>query len=89
MKSPDERLERGEYLNIIASKERRLSGEPSNNALRWDVVQDELISGNLDKVDKHLKPLLSDPQYANDALYTQGVVRYFQGRHFSERVPDT
>lgn len=79
MKSHDKRLDRGYYLNIIASKERRLSGEPSNNALRWDVVQGELMTSNLDKVEKHLKPLLSDPQYANDALYTQGVVRYLQG----------
>ena len=37
------------------------------------------MTSNLDKVEKHLKPLLSDPQYANDALYTQGVVRYLQG----------
>lgn len=79
MKSPDERLDRGDYLNIIASKERRLSGEHSNNALRWDVAQDEMMAGNLDKVEKHLKPLLSDPQYANDALYTQGMIRYLQG----------
>lgn len=79
MKSPDERLDRGGYLNIIASKERRLSREPSNNALRWDVAQDEMMAGNLDKVEKHLKPLLSDPQYANDALYTQGMIRYLQG----------
>ncbi len=79
MNSSDERLDRGEYLNIIASKEQRLSGEPSNNALRWDIVQDELMVGNLDKVDKYVKSLLSDSRFEKDALYMQGVVRYLQG----------
>ncbi|WP_281080378.1 aspartyl protease family protein [Klebsiella quasivariicola] len=79
MKSHDERLDRGEYLNRIALKERRLSADPSNKALIWDIMQDELIAGNLDKAEKYLKPLLSDPHYANNALYTQGVVCYLKG----------
>lgn len=77
--SPDARLDRGDYVNIISSKASRLSKEPSNNALRWDVVQDELAVGNLGKVEKYLKPLLSDPLYKNDALYTLGTTRYLQG----------
>lgn len=79
MKSHDERLDRGEYLNRIALKERRLSADPSNKTLLWDLMQDELIAGNLDKAEKYLKPLLSDPHYANNALYTQGVVHYYKG----------
>ncbi|WP_433636744.1 aspartyl protease family protein [Kluyvera georgiana] len=77
--SPDARLDRGDYVNIISSKASRLSKEPSNNALRWDVVQDELAVGNLGKVEKYLEPLLSDPLYKNDALYTLGTTRYLQG----------
>ncbi|EQC0056995.1 aspartyl protease family protein [Klebsiella oxytoca] len=82
----NERLNRGDYLKIISSKESRLSREPSNNALRWDVVKNELIVGNLDKVDKYLKPLLVDPFYKNDALYTQGVVHYLKGDYIQAEI---
>ncbi|HED1421525.1 TPA: aspartyl protease family protein [Kluyvera georgiana] len=42
-------------------------------------MQDELAVGNLGKVEKYLEPLLSDPLYKNDALYTLGTTRYLQG----------
>ncbi|WP_205948792.1 aspartyl protease family protein, partial [Raoultella ornithinolytica] len=77
--SPDVRLDRGDYVSIISSKATRLSEEPANSALRWDVVQDEFALGHLDKVEKYLKPLLNDPLYKNDALYTLGTARYLQG----------
>ncbi|VYU45003.1 tetratricopeptide repeat protein [Metakosakonia massiliensis] len=76
-----ERLDRGGYLNLIASKERGLSGNPSNSALRWDIVQDELIIGNLENAEENLKPLLNEPQYKNEALNTQGMIRYLQGNY--------
>ncbi|HIF4730020.1 aspartyl protease family protein [Citrobacter amalonaticus] len=75
----DERLNRADYRDIIASRTTRLAGHPTNNALRWDIAQDERVTGNLDKAEEYLKPLFDDPLYKDEAIYTQGLIRYLQG----------
>ena len=75
----EERLNRGDYRDLIVYRTGRLAGQPANSALRWDIAQDELMTGNLDKAEEYLKPLFDDPLYMDEATYTQGLIRYLQG----------
>jgi tetratricopeptide (TPR) repeat protein len=77
--STDERLNRQDYRDLLVSRTARLAEHPTNRALRWDIAQDELVTGNLDKAEEYLKPLLDDPLYMDEATYTQGLIRYLQG----------
>ncbi|HCC5835751.1 aspartyl protease family protein [Citrobacter farmeri] len=77
----DERLNRQDYRDLLISRTSRLAEHPANNALRWDIAQDELLTGNLAQAEEYLKPLLDEPLYADEATYTQGLIRYLQGNY--------
>lgn len=81
VKNADDRMNRGDYQRIKALRERSLTEQPSNNALRWEIVQEELMMGNIDDAENYLKPLLKENNYRSDACGTQGLIHYLRGEY--------
>ncbi|WP_434658912.1 aspartyl protease family protein [Klebsiella sp. MISC125] len=74
-------LHRGDYLLLMAEKKQRLAEEPHNNALRWELSQDELMSGNLEDAEKSLEPLLAVAAWQGNATYSMGLIHYSRGQY--------
>lgn len=74
-------LHRGDYAQIIAEKQARLTEDPQNHALRWELAQDELMSGNLTAAENSLLPLLTVPAWQNRSSWSLGLIHYLRGQY--------
>lgn len=81
IQSSEEELHRGDYIQLVADKNKQLISTPQNANLRWDVAQEEFSLGNLEQAEKNFKQLLSEPDYAKEALYFIATIHYLRGEY--------